>query len=454
MAFSFSRDRWREYIAKRTTDFSAKVYKDGDRVYAVDSDGKTIAEGEVGVDDASVIQSALDSLTTGRTWKEKVILKGDFTLTSSIHLKGYVILDLTSATLNFTNGNIAINKNLYPPASDIEILGGYLEGNKSTNQDVSGISVSAGENIVIRDVTVEDFYLQGIDITWNSDANDVSKNVLVMNCKCASNGYNGIFCGQGSYNVHILNCKCENNGSSGVDGDGIFVDHGASWVASGGEATHNILISKCILSNNNKRGIGLYGSLHNIIVENCISTSNGLDGILIGNGTAHKIKVFNTICENNGQDGIFVGGGSYDIDIHAICISNTRHGFGIYTQNPANYPDETQKVLLKGIARENGQMGVQLQGYDSTHLVKDVRVEVDCFDNSQSASNTYYGVRLDYTQDCRVIGIRSTGSSQYAGIWETVNSDYNIFVANDVRGNGTTGMQVEGTNSVSANNIT
>ena len=40
--------------------FSALVSKDDDYVYAVDSDGKTIAEGEAGVDDASVIQAALD----------------------------------------------------------------------------------------------------------------------------------------------------------------------------------------------------------------------------------------------------------------------------------------------------------------------------------------------------------------------------------------------------------
>ncbi|MHC1623133.1 MAG: hypothetical protein ACXQTR_00910 [Candidatus Methanospirareceae archaeon] len=40
--------------------FSAGVFKEGDRVYAVNSNGKTIAEGEAGVDDASVIQKALD----------------------------------------------------------------------------------------------------------------------------------------------------------------------------------------------------------------------------------------------------------------------------------------------------------------------------------------------------------------------------------------------------------
>ena len=45
--------------------YSAIVYKDGSSVYAEDANGTTIAEGEAGVDDASVIQSAVNSLTDG-----------------------------------------------------------------------------------------------------------------------------------------------------------------------------------------------------------------------------------------------------------------------------------------------------------------------------------------------------------------------------------------------------
>ena len=85
MAFSFSRDRWRKYIAERVTDFSAKVYKDGDTVYAVDGDGKTIAEGEAGVDDASVIQSALDFLPSGGG---KILIKAGSYFVEGLDLRG------------------------------------------------------------------------------------------------------------------------------------------------------------------------------------------------------------------------------------------------------------------------------------------------------------------------------------------------------------------------------
>jgi len=49
-------------VKKPAPPYSAIVCKDGSTVWAEDSDGKTIASGEAGVDDASVIQSAINSL--------------------------------------------------------------------------------------------------------------------------------------------------------------------------------------------------------------------------------------------------------------------------------------------------------------------------------------------------------------------------------------------------------
>ncbi|RLJ00821.1 MAG: hypothetical protein DRP11_05365, partial [Candidatus Aenigmatarchaeota archaeon] len=56
--------------------YSAIVYKEGDLVIAEDWKGRKIAEGEAGVDDAEVIQSAINSLTSGRSSKEKVVALG------------------------------------------------------------------------------------------------------------------------------------------------------------------------------------------------------------------------------------------------------------------------------------------------------------------------------------------------------------------------------------------
>jgi len=57
--------------------YSAIVYIDGSTVYAEDAEGNTIAQGEAGVDDASVIQNALDEGGV-------IVLAGVFDLADSV----------------------------------------------------------------------------------------------------------------------------------------------------------------------------------------------------------------------------------------------------------------------------------------------------------------------------------------------------------------------------------
>jgi len=78
---------------KPAPPYSAIIYKEGDEVRAEDSKGRKIASGAAGVNDASVIQSALNSLTAGRSWKERVVFLGEFDIDMWIDVPSYVILD-------------------------------------------------------------------------------------------------------------------------------------------------------------------------------------------------------------------------------------------------------------------------------------------------------------------------------------------------------------------------
>jgi len=70
--------------------FSAIVCKQGNDVWAEDASGKTIASGEAGVDDASVIQSAIDNLLE----RGRIFLKrGVYLISSPISLRRGVILE-------------------------------------------------------------------------------------------------------------------------------------------------------------------------------------------------------------------------------------------------------------------------------------------------------------------------------------------------------------------------
>ena len=166
---SYNLARWA--IKKPIPPYSAIVCKDENTVWAGDSSDKTIALGEAGVDDASVIQSALDSLTGERTWKERVVLLGDF-VASGIKIPGYTIFELYG---KITNPNPSANYIIEIMESNIELIGGIYDGNRGTayntegsNLDGSGIYIHgetpdvAPENIVVRDITIKNTYNRGI----------------------------------------------------------------------------------------------------------------------------------------------------------------------------------------------------------------------------------------------------------------------------------------------------
>ena len=80
---AFHKKRWDSSTKSWTTKvapYSALVAKDGSTVWAEDASGKTIASGEAGVDDASVIQSVVNALNE----RSKIVLIGDFILNNKI----------------------------------------------------------------------------------------------------------------------------------------------------------------------------------------------------------------------------------------------------------------------------------------------------------------------------------------------------------------------------------
>jgi len=119
-------------------------------------------------DASTVIQSALNALTSGRTWQEKVVLKGTFTITSNtpITIPSYTILDLIQAkfifdnTVNFAWNPLLTNSNWANGNSYITILGGVIDANFPTNSNsnggilITGTDANRCSNIIIDGVKV------------------------------------------------------------------------------------------------------------------------------------------------------------------------------------------------------------------------------------------------------------------------------------------------------------
>jgi len=91
-----------------------------------------------GTNASAVINAALDNLTSGRDWEEKVYVKGDFTINSPITVAKYThfILDGKITLADNSDCNMIEAKNT-SDCGPIIIEGGVLEGNSAGQSSVS-----------------------------------------------------------------------------------------------------------------------------------------------------------------------------------------------------------------------------------------------------------------------------------------------------------------------------
>jgi len=89
---------------------------------------------------SAVINSAIGNLTVGRTWKEKVVLMGNFTIDSSIIMPSYTVLELRGKVTATYNPDFPMvrNENQTGGNSYSEIFGGYWEGNNGATLNAGG----------------------------------------------------------------------------------------------------------------------------------------------------------------------------------------------------------------------------------------------------------------------------------------------------------------------------
>ncbi|RLF91854.1 hypothetical protein DRN52_08760, partial [Thermococci archaeon] len=121
---------WSEY-RRSLGGFSAIVCKDGSTVWAEDASGKTIASGEAGVDDASVIQSAGNyALSQNGVLK----LLGEFTINDNILFDGGGTHALSIVGDRFTSADHAPQLNINADTGiTLKRLHGYILRDLSLN---------------------------------------------------------------------------------------------------------------------------------------------------------------------------------------------------------------------------------------------------------------------------------------------------------------------------------
>ena len=90
------------------------------------------------IDATTTIQFALDNLSYGRLNKETVKLGGDFVV-SKINIPSFTVFNITEAKItqaNSTNDFLFVNSDVTMGNTNIDIFGGYIDGNKSRRSEI------------------------------------------------------------------------------------------------------------------------------------------------------------------------------------------------------------------------------------------------------------------------------------------------------------------------------
>ena len=96
------------------------------------------------------IQAAIDGLTGSRSWLEKVVIKGNFTISATITIPSYTIIEIYGKLTLADN----VNDSMFKPeanATHIIIKNGVLNGNKAGNTSGNGFltSITANESHIL-----------------------------------------------------------------------------------------------------------------------------------------------------------------------------------------------------------------------------------------------------------------------------------------------------------------
>jgi parallel beta-helix repeat protein len=271
-----------------------------------------------------VVNSAIGSLTNGRTWNERIVMKGYFTLYSPIYLRSYTTLDLTEAYLkvaNHANTTLITSYNMtFPGNRNIEIYGGVLDGNKANQYQTEA-------NRLRYDPTgLGDFWTNGILFRKTSNSKVVGtyiKNTLMHGLACKSNCYFNTF----------ENCIFEGCGRTGTT----YQYQGGICLAED-SASNNII--NCETTGNLNKGIYVSGCSNNLISGNRVHDEAGQGGIVIGVRSYNNRVVDNTLWKithvpsayagaiyayTGGHDNLIEGNSFKNIACAWICLRDESH---------------------------------------------------------------------------------------------------------------------------------
>jgi len=262
-------------VASDIGAYHAKVEPEGANFVAREPDGTLILSS---ASEELAIQAAINSLTGGRTWQEKVLLKGNFpALGDTIVLPSYTYLELIGAVKLDDSINKPLIENEHKDEDGeydlyITVKGGLWDGNKANQASGYGFDFR-GHNASYYNAYIEilDLHLmnckdRGINLyyVWaNSKVNDVRVRYgdgygIYMHQYVDSFIHNSIFSGTGGPNMYLYS-GAGNNFSNIYLGGTTWDSYDAQLMIS---LAHNCQWSNIFVDNPNTVGVKIYNDAY------------------------------------------------------------------------------------------------------------------------------------------------------------------------------------------------
>jgi nitrous oxidase accessory protein NosD len=398
----------------------------------------------------------MNALTAGRTWKEKVIVKGNYAECNQLLIPNYTILELQGRITAVAALNLSLVVQAGGATTDIEICGGIWNMNKAAQAaDCSTI------------------FLSGIAYAWVHHTRVMGglraaaargEGIEIYNCTYAIVAYNyveladhdGIKLRQTCYYCIVANNTCYSDNqpqeSAGIQfyiscyecvaiGNTVFGNNGAN---AHGLKMHNTF--RCSFVGNTVRfcarhGIAIYGQTNpaddNVVADNIIEGNNTGNGIaLTGDNTADR-----NLFVNNQIYGCTTGilisvSGSRTRIIGNTIVSSAGLSYGVNVSVAHSYMQINDNWIYG--AKAGTEYGIRLNGSDYC-LVEGNYFEHLCSDSGEQAAITMIGCEY-----CSIVGNKAEDLGRHGIRMVTSVCQYNLIEANYIRTTTQTGIALNG----------
>lgn len=402
----------------------------------------------------TVLQAALDALTSSRTIKESVRVRGVASVTGAISIPSYTILNLEDAKLTLANStatHMFVNSDTSGGNTQIEIIGGIIDGNKTNQAAVPGDEDTRN---IVQFTKVNDSHVRYMYID-EASARAIRFNTCV-NCEASYNtvldtGGEGIQTKDGSDNKILFN-TVKGTGYSFITTFGTedaiiahnYCDDTVSTTISGINisSTGNQVICNTI---KNMGGSGIYlseatsgyNSSGVKIIGNEITGSGDACGILAAGYPLDGALISGNRIYSNFDEGIRFSGAHKNIQIFGNNIS-LNGGSGIYVSGTAGSSAVATHVqIMNNMSYNNGtaggsnnwdRAGINVRGTDTDGVVDIIVKNNTCYDD-QGSPTQKYGVYIQNSLNS-LVQLNNLKNNLTDGLISTTNSGLRLIENN------------------------